>query len=153
MDSNIRTAIGTALQAYKSNQTLYQSALNIYQHSNITCIWHGVNEDGFLIDLPGSENVEVTMRFPEDELIMPDEADEIFVALLMWYYNEYKIESLPEMQGKIYTREGMMARVISREKREKAINEFIELSLVSIIMVNILCIIKKRKVWHHTLES
>ena len=119
MDSNIRTAIGTALRAYKSNHTLYQSALNIYQHGNITCIWHGVDEDGFLIDMPGSENVEVTMHFPDGELSMPDEVDEIFVALLMWYYNEYKIESLPEMQGKIYTREGMMARVIA-ERKEKS---------------------------------
>ncbi|MGB4958112.1 MAG: hypothetical protein WBO36_01485, partial [Saprospiraceae bacterium] len=119
MDSNIKSIISTALQAYKSNNELYQSALKIYQEGNITCIWHGVDEDGFVIDMPGSENVEVTLRFPDGEITMPDEVDKVFVALLMWYYNEYTVETLPEMQGKIYTRDGMMARVIA-ERKEKS---------------------------------
>ncbi|MBP6235128.1 MAG: DEAD/DEAH box helicase [Saprospiraceae bacterium] len=119
MDTNTISAISTALQAYKSNKELYETALKIYQDGNITCVWHGVHEDGFHIDRPDDEDIEVTMHFPEGQLNMPDAVDPVFVAILMWYYNEHKISTLPEMQGKIYTREGMMARVIA-ERKEKS---------------------------------
>lgn len=119
LDSNIITSIGGALQVYKSNKELYETAVKIYQNGNITCIWHGVNEDGFVVDIEGDENVETTIRFPEGSFSGPEEVDSVFVAIMMWYYNEYKTQPLPEMQGKIYTREGMVRRVIA-ERKEKS---------------------------------
>jgi hypothetical protein len=113
LDTNTISAISTALQAYKSNKELYETALKIYQEGNVTCVWHGVHEDGFHIYRPDGDDIEVAMHFPEGHLNMPDEVDPVYVAILMWYYNEHKISPLPEMQGKIYTREGMMARVIA----------------------------------------
>ncbi|HMP30636.1 MAG TPA: DEAD/DEAH box helicase, partial [Saprospiraceae bacterium] len=123
MDSKLYSAIGAALQAYKSNKDLYQKAVHLYQNGNITCIWHGHNEYGFTIDIDTNKNLEILLTFTDGEYIGPDEIDPIYLAVLMWFYEEYKIKALPEIGGKIYTREGMMQRVLleRKEKSDKSV--------------------------------
>jgi len=118
---DFRDRINTLLQKLAVFQPSYLEAQKIHSSGAVSCIWHGIDEMGFQIDEENGDFEELAIRpgdMVEEAILIPEISPKI-IACLFWLKENYLLPESKEIGGKIYTRQGMINRVLL-ERRDKS---------------------------------
>lgn len=105
------------LSEYKQD-AMYLDAQDNVSKLNIYVIWVAEQSISFGTESGGEE---VIVRFDEeDHLLLPDKIEALYLSVLMYYHVNAKVIK-SQTGGRVYTREGMVNRVL-QERRQKSMN-------------------------------